>query len=309
MTSHSGSKLLQQSPHVHLHAQITPGLMREITGNRDDTNMEKELGRLEGIAKQIRRSIVKMVGVGKAGHLGGSCSAADIVTALYFYKMRRKEGDLQWPDRDRIIFSKGHAALCQYAALGELNIIDKAEFDRVKTFGAMLQGHPDMTKCPGVEANTGSLGQGLSISMGIAMGKRLDNSPARVYCILGDGELNEGQCWEAAMAAANFKVDNLVAIIDRNHVQATDATAKVMDSGDIEAKFRAFGWETWTIDGHNMKEIVLALDKAETVKGKPVAIVAETVKGKGVAFAEGKAAFHNGALTQEQYDEAMAGLL
>jgi len=270
--------------------------------------MDKDLSRLESIAKQIRRNIVRMVGVGKTGHLGGSCSAADLVAALYFYKMRRREGDLKWPDRDRLIFSKGHAALCQYAALGELNVIDKAEFDRVKTLGSILQGHPDMNKCPGIEANTGSLGQGLSISMGIALGKRLDKSPARIYCILGDGELNEGQCWEAAMAAANFKLDNLVAIVDRNYVQATDATERIMDPGDVEAKFRAFGWEAWTIDGHNMREIVDALDKADTVKGKPAAIVANTVKGKGVAFAEGKAAFHNGALTQEQYDEAMAGL-
>lgn len=267
------------------------------------------LKKLERIAKQVRRNIIHMIGVGKAGHLGGSCSAADFVTALYFYKLRRRDDDLQWPDRDRLVFSKGHAALCQYAALGELGVIEKSEFEKMKTLGAMLQGHPDMTKCPGIEANTGSLGQGLSISLGIALGKRLDSSPARIYCILGDGELNEGQCWEAAMAAASFKSENLVAIIDRNHVQATDETAKIMDCGDVDAKFRAFGWETMTINGHSMGEIVDALDKAERVKGKPVAIIAETVKGKGVAFAEGKAAFHNGVLSQEQYDEAMAGLL
>jgi transketolase len=264
--------------------------------------------RLENTARQLRRNIVEMVGVGRAGHLGGSCSAADVVAALYFYKMRRREDDLQWPDRDRLIFSKGHAALCQYGALAQLNVIGKSELAKVKSLGSMLQGHPDMRRCPGIEANTGSLGQGLSISLGIALGKRIDCSPARVYCIMGDGELDEGQCWEAAMAAANYKVDNLVAIVDRNHVQATDETVKIMDSGNIEAKFQAFGWEVFSIDGHNMEAIVNALDQAETVKGKPVVIVADTVKGKGVRFAEGKAAFHNGILTQQQYDEAMAGL-
>ncbi|MFH1880863.1 MAG: transketolase [Bacillota bacterium] len=270
-------------------------------------NKEK-LSQLESTAKQVRRNIIEMVGVGRAGHLGGSCSAADIVTVLYFYKMRRREGDLQWPDRDRLIFSKGHAALCQYGALAQLKVIDQSELAKVKSLDSKLQGHPDMRKCPGIEANTGSLGQGLSISLGIALGKRMDSSPARVYCIVGDGELDEGQCWEAAMAAANYKADNLVAIIDRNHVQATDETAKIMDSGNIEAKFRAFGWKTFSIDGHNMEEIVNALDQAETVKGKPVAIIADTIKGKGVRFAEGKAAFHNGTLTQQQFDEAMAGL-
>ena len=271
--------------------------------------MDKEkLSKLETAARQLRRSIIEMIGVGKAGHLGGSCSSADIVAALYFYKMRRREDDLQWPDRDRLIFSKGHAALCQYGALAQLNVIGKDELARVKTLDSMLQGHPDMCKCPGIEANTGSLGQGLSISLGIALGKRIDKSPARVYCILGDGELDEGQCWEAAMAAANYKADHLIAIIDRNHVQATDETVNIMDSGSIEAKFEAFGWEVISIDGHCMEAIVNALDQVETVKGKPVAIVADTVKGKGVRFAEGKAAFHNGVLTQQQYDEAMAGL-
>jgi len=211
-------------------------------------NKEKLL-QLENTAKQVRRNIIEMVGVGRAGHLGGSCSAADVVTALYFYKLRRRDGDLQWPDRDRLIFSKGHAALCQYGALAELNVIDRCVLARVKSLDSILQGHPDMRKCPGIEANTGSLGQGLSISLGIALGKRIDKSPARVYCIVGDGELDEGQCWEAAMAAANFKADNLVAIIDRNHVQATDTTEKIMDSGSIEAKFKAFGWETFPSTG------------------------------------------------------------
>jgi transketolase len=264
---------------------------------------------LERAAKQIRRNIVEMVGIGKAGHLGGSCSSADIATVLYFHKLRRKDDDLCWSDRDRLIFSKGHAALCQYAALAELGIIDRAELTRVKTLGGILQGHPDMVRCPGIEANTGSLGQGLSISLGLALAKRLDKSPARIYCIIGDGELNEGQCWEAAMAAAHYKVDNLVAIIDRNHLQATDETSKIMSCDRIDEKFRAFGWETLTVDGHNIEQIIEVLDKADTVEEKPVAIVAETVKGKGVSFAEGKVQYHNGTLTKDEYDEAIAGLL
>ena len=264
---------------------------------------------LERVAKQIRLNIVEMVGIGKAGHLGGSCSSADIATVLYFHKLRRKDDDLCWSDRDRLIFSKGHAALCQYAALAELGIIDRAELTRVKTLGGILQGHPDMVRCPGIEANTGSLGQGLSISLGLALAKRLDKSPARIYCIIGDGELNEGQCWEAAMAAAHYKVDNLVAIIDRNHLQATDETSKIMSCDRIDEKFRAFGWETLTVDGHNIEQIIEVLDKADTVEEKPVAIVAETVKGKGVSFAEGKVQYHNGTLTKDEYDEAIAGLL
>lgn len=264
---------------------------------------------LNSIARQVRRNIVELVGVQRAGHLGGSCSSADIITALYFYKARYDTGNPNWEDRDRILFSKGHAALCQYAALGELGVIDKCEFSKVKSLGSMLQGHPDMTRCPGIEANTGSLGQGLSIAFGMALGLRLDKRPSRVYCIIGDGEVAEGQIWEAAMAAASFGVDNLVAIVDKDRVQATDTVKNVLDSGDIAAKFRAFGWETVEIDGHDMDSIVGALNQADAVRGKPFAIVADTVKGKGVLFAEGKAAFHNGTLSQEQYDQAMACLL
>lgn len=271
--------------------------------------VEKQaLNQLVKTAKQVRRNIIDLVGVERAGHLGGSCSAADVITALYFYKAKFDAKNPKWEDRDRILLSKGHAALCQYAALGELGVIDKSEFSKVKSLGAMLQGHPDMTKCPGIEANTGSLGQGLSIALGMALGLRVDGKAARVYCITGDGEVDEGQIWEAAMAAASFGVDNLVAIVDRNFIQATAPVKEVLNSGDIATKFKAFGWETVEIDGHDMRAIMDALDQAETVKGKPFAIIADTVKGKGVAFAEGKAAFHNGILNQEQYDQAMADL-
>lgn len=269
---------------------------------------KQTLDRLTKTARQIRRDIVELVGVGRAGHLGGSCSAADFITALYFYKAKFDPGNPKWEGRDRILLSKGHAALCQYAALSELGVIDKSEFARVKSLGAMLQGHPDMTKCPGIEANTGSLGQGLSVSLGIALGLRLEKSRSRVFCIVGDGEIEEGQIWEAAMAAANFGVDNLVVIIDRNSIQATAAVKNVMNYGSIVDKFRAFGWATTEINGHDMAAVIGALDQAETVKGKPFAIIADTVKGKGIPFAENTAAFHNGILTQEQYDQAMADL-
>lgn len=259
-------------------------------------------------AKQVRRNIIELVGVGRAGHLGGSCSAADVITALYFHSAKYDPKNTKWPDRDRILLSKGHAALCQYAALGELGVIDKSEFSKVKSLGAMLQGHPDMTKCPGIEANTGSLGQGLSIALGMALGLRLEGKESRVFCITGDGELAEGQIWEAAMAAASFKVDNLVAIVDKNRVQATSTVKDVLDSGDIAAKFQAFGWETVEIDGHDMTAITDALDKAKSVKGKPFALIADTIKGKGISFAEGKASYHNGVLTQELFDQAMAEL-
>ena len=269
---------------------------------------KQTLGKLVNTAKQVRRDIVELVGVGRAGHVGGSCSAADVITALYFNKAKFDPENPKMVDRDRILLSKGHAALCQYAALAELGVIDKSEFAKVKSLGAMLQGHPDMTKCPGIEANTGSLGQGLSIALGMALGLRLDGLSSKVYCITGDGELAEGQIWEAAMAAASYKADNLVAIVDRNRVQATSTIKDVLDSGDIADKFKAFGWETVEIDGHDMAAILKAFNQADTVKGKPFAIIADTIKGKGVSFAEGKAAYHNGTLTQELYDQALAEL-
>lgn len=264
---------------------------------------------LEKKAKQVRLNILELVGVGRAGHLGGSNSAADIITALYFHKIRYHADDPRWEGRDRVLLSKGHAALCQYAALCELGVIPREWLPTVKSLGSKLQGHPDMTKCPGIEANTGSLGQGLSIALGMALGLRIDGGDQKVYCIMGDGELGEGQIWEAAMAASAYKLDNLVGIVDRNRVQATAPVAEVLDSGDIGAKFAAFGWQVIEIDGHNMDEIVDALDKADTVKGRPTAIIANTVKGKGVDFAEGKASFHNGTLTQEQYDNAHAQII
>lgn len=267
------------------------------------------IARLEAHARQVRLNILEMVGVGRAGHLGGSCSAADILTALYFYKMRYDPKDPRWPMRDRFLLSKGHGALAQYAVLCELGVIPKEVLPTAKDLGSILQGHPDATKCPGIEANTGSLGQGLSVALGMALGFRVDGTDQQVYCLVGDGEAAEGQIWEAAMAAASYKVSNLTCILDHNGVQATDRVEKVLDSGDLGEKFRCFGWHVLPVNGHDMGALTRALDAAEAWRDGPVLILAETVKGKGIDFAEGQAAFHNGTLTQEQYDSARAQIL
>ncbi|NLV61800.1 MAG: transketolase [Clostridiaceae bacterium] len=261
---------------------------------------------LEKKAKEIRLTIVKMVGPGKQGHFGGSCSIADVVAALYFYKMRHDPKNPKWPDRDRLIFSKGHAAIAQYAALGMCGYFPEKELWNLKELGSMLQGHPYLHKTPGIEANTGSLGQGLSMSCGIAAGLKIDKNRApRVYCIVGDGELAEGQIWEAAMSASFYKLDNLTTILDYNKLQATGRIDERLNTNPVREKWEAFGWHTIEINGHDMNEIVESLDSAEKVKGKPSIIIAHTIKGKGIPFAENNAAFHNGVMTQEQYETAL----
>lgn len=270
---------------------------------------ERTLTLLAEKALTLRRHVVcDMIGVGKVGHLGGSCSCAEIVATLYFHTMMVNPLNPADPKRDRFLLSKGHAALIQYAALAEAGYFPVEELKKVKTLGAMLQGHPDMTKTPGIEANTGSLGQGLSVANGMALGLRLDGSDNKVYVIVGDGELAEGQIWEAAMAASNFKVDNLVAIIDCNRLQATGAIKDRFDLNPITEKWRAFGWHVIEIDGHNVADILRAFAQADSVKGKPTAVIANTVKGKCISFAENNAAFHNGSLTAEQYEIAMRDL-
>jgi transketolase len=260
------------------------------------------------MAVRLRRDVVEMIGYGKAGHLGGSCSLAEIVAALYFARMRFDPRNIGDPDRDRFILSKGHAVLIQYAALIELGVIPREEIGRAKTLEGMLQGHPDMERTPGIEAVTGSLGQGLSIGMGMALALRLDRRPSRVYVIMGDGELSEGQLWEAAMAAAAYGLDNLTGIVDRNRIQATGPTAEVLAIPAIERKWEAFGWSVLTVDGHDIWAVLEALDAAAAVRGRPTVIVADTVKGKGVSFAENTAAFHNGIMTREQYEQGLQEL-
>ncbi len=264
-----------------------------------------EIRRIQRIAWDLREDVVKMIGVGKAGHLGGSCSLAEIAAALYFSKMRFNPEAYKDPDRDRFLLSKGHSVLIQYAALTELGVIPRQELDKVKTLAGKLQGHPDMMT-PGMEAVTGSLGQGLSIAVGMALALRLAKSPSRVYVVMGDGELAEGQLWEAAMAAARYQVDSLTAILDRNRIQATGPTKEIFDIPNLEEKWRAFGWNVLNVNGHDVAAILGSLDAATAHKGAPTVIVADTIKGRGVSFAENTAAFHNGAMTQQQYEMALA---
>ena len=272
--------------------------------------VEKDVIRaIEDKALEMRELIVTdLIGEGKVGHLGGSCSSADIVAALYFHKMKHDPQNPDNPDRDRFLLSKGHAALVQYAALALAGYFPVSELKKVKSLGAMLQGHPDMTKTPGIEANTGSLGQGLSIANGMALGLRLNGSKRRVYVIVGDGEQAEGQIWEAAMAAANFKIDNITAIVDCNRLQATGAIRDRFDLNPIAPKWAAFGWHVIEADGHDVGALLEAFESAEQVKGHPSVILAQTVKGKCISFAENNAAFHNGLLTAAQCETAMCDL-
>lgn len=265
----------------------------------------RDLDYLSSKARAVREGIVRAIGTNNKGHLGGSMSSADVVTALYFYKMNHWPNDPRNEDRDRFIFSKGHSVLAQYAALAECGYFPVEALPTAKQLGSFLQGHPERDRTPGIEANTGSLGQGLSVGLGMALAGKLDQKDYKVYVIVGDAELAEGQIWEAATTAAFYKTSNLVAIVDHNKMQATGVIADMYDIGQVAQKFAAFGWRVLEIDGHDMEAIVDALDAADENTGQPVCIVAHTVKGKGVSFAEHKASFHNGAMTPEQYEQAL----
>jgi transketolase len=268
---------------------------------------ESDIQNLVSMAQKLRRDIIEMIGVGIAGHLGGSASLAEIMAVLYFHTMNFSSKKLSDPDRDRLLLSKGHAALVQYAALCEKGCFPREELKRVKKIDGLLQGHPDLT-IPGIEGVTGSLGQGLSIGLGMALALRLNGSPARVYVVMGDGEQSEGQLWEAAMAAPNFKADNLTAFIDWNKVQATGPTSEIFSIPDLDRKWQAFGWDVRIVPGHDTEKIIEAIDGAKKVKGKPALIILDTVKGRGFSFAEGKAAYHNGALDEASYRKALEEL-
>ena len=263
----------------------------------------QEISELKKRAAQLRGNLIDMIPPGKVGHLGGSSSIMDVVAARYFKTMRVFD-DPKDPRRDRLVFSKGHAVLAQYAAFVELGYVEREALKHVKTLDGTLQGHPDMDHTPGIEAVTGSLGQGLSVCLGMAFGLRVDGSDSRVYCVLGDGELAEGQIWEAAMAAAAYKMDNLCAIVDVNGVQATDIVEKVLPNPNLKEKWAAFGWHVIEIDGHDMAQILAAFEEAKATKDQPTVVLAKTVKGKGFAFAEGKAAYHNAAMNAEEYAQA-----
>jgi transketolase len=248
-----------------------------------------------------------MIGVGKAGHWGGSCSLADAMAVLYFHSMKVDKNDPKNPERDRLLLSKGHAALIQYAALCELGYFPREELKHVKSLKGLLQGHPDLS-VPGIEAVTGSLGQGLSLGVGMALALRLDKKPNHVYVIMGDGEQSEGQLWEAAMAANNFKLDNLTAFIDWNKIQATGRTEDVFSIPNLDQKWRAFGWEVLLVDGHDIEKLIAVIDQAKQIKGKPTLIILDTIKGKGVSFAENTPTYHNGTFDEAKFALAKAEL-
>ncbi len=262
--------------------------------------------KLERLAAEVRYHIVHMMGSNKAHHFGGSLSAADLVTALYFYKMRYDPRHPTWPDRDRFLMSKGHSVPAQYAALALLGVIPLEELATLKNLGSRLQGHPAMHYTPGIEGCTGSLGHGLSYANGMALAARVLGRNYRVYCILGDGELQEGQNWEAAMTASTRRLTNLTAIVDNNRLKAMDETkcGKVMEP--LSERWKAFGWAAREIDGHDMAQICDALDWATTMTDAPQVIIAYTIKGKGVSFMENQAAFHNAQITAEQLAQARA---
>ena len=263
---------------------------------------------LNEITRNIRKDIVTMIHGSKSGHPGGSLSAVEILTALYFDEMNIDPQNPKKEDRDRFVLSKGHAAPVLYATLAEKGYFDKNELLSLRKVGAMLQGHPDMKGTPGVEMSTGSLGQGFSVACGMAMASKLDNAPWRVYALLGDGEVQEGLIWEAAMSAAHYKLDNMVAFLDYNGLQIDGEVEKVMNIGPIVDKFKSFGWNVIEIDGHDFDQIFAALDMAKETVGKPTMIVAKTIKGKGVSFMENNAGWHGNAPSDNDLEIALAEL-
>lgn len=263
---------------------------------------------LEEKARIVRQHVIEMIYEAGSGHPGGSLSATDILVALYFHELRVDPTNPEKKDRDRFVLSKGHACPAWYAVLAEKGYFPVEELATLRKIGSRLQGHPDMRKTPGVEASTGSEGQGLSVGVGMALAAKLDRQLYRIWVMIGDGENDCGQTWEAAMSASNFKLDNLTAILDRNQLQLDGPTEQIMSLEPLADKWKAFGWETFEIDGHDFKEILQAFDDAKKVKGKPSIIIAHTVKGKGVSFMEGAVAFHGKPPNHEQYVQAMKEL-
>lgn len=267
---------------------------------------ENELEKLKKIAQDIRCSILTMIKEAGVGHIGGSLSVTDILVALYFKVLNINPKKPDWSDRDRLIMSKGHGAAAIYSTLAERGFFSK---DELKTFGLInskLQVHPDKNKVPGIEASTGALGQGLSIGLGMALAAKLDKKDYYTFVILGDGEIQEGQIWEAAMFAAHYRIDNLTAILDYNNVQLMGDVSEIMEIAPVAEKWLSFGWEVLEIDGHDFDQIAGSLYKAKKVKGKPTIIIANTTKGKGVSFMQNTCKWHGSVPTEEEYIKAMA---
>jgi transketolase len=271
-------------------------------------SLSASVAEMEAIAKKLRRHIVTMVGKAGSGHPGGSLSAVEIVTTLYFKMMRHKPLDPQWPDRDRFILSKGHAAPLLYAALAECGYFPVKELLTLRQMDSRLQGHTDRTITPGVEMSAGSLGQGLSFGLGVALAGRIDEQDYRVYVLLGDGECNEGQVWEAAMATAHYNVDNLTAIVDNNGQQIDGWNCDVMSLDPFAAKWQSFGWKVIEVDGHSIPKLIEAFKEAQKVKGQPTVIIAHTIKGKGVSFMENNPDFHGTAPNTMELELALKEL-
>ena len=259
-------------------------------------------------AKSMRRDIIRMLAAAKSGHPGGSLSATDIMAVLFNEEMRIDPADPQAANRDRFVLSKGHAAPALYAALAEKGFLPVEELLDLRKLGSRLQGHPDCNKLPGVDASTGSLGQGLSIACGMALAAKMDNAEYNVFAVCGDGEMQEGQIWEAAMFAAHYKLDNLIVFLDHNHLQIDGNIEDVMSPEPLAEKWRSFCWNVIEIDGHDLDAIRSAVSSAKSCQGKPTMIVAETVKGKGVSFMENQASWHGSAPSAEQADQALAEL-
>jgi transketolase len=272
--------------------------------------MSRSPAELQEIAKRVRREIVEMTGAAKSGHPGGSLSAVEILVELYFDYMRIDPKNPGWADRDRFILSKGHAAPVLYAVMAEAGYAETpvGQLNTLRKLGSVYQGHPDVRFIHALDASTGSLGEGLSLGIGMALAARLDGRPYRTYVLLGDGEIQEGQVWEAAMAAPFHKIDNLVAIVDYNRIQLDGFVKDIMEVAPLAEKWRAFGWNTLEINGHDLAAVRRALEQAEAAKGKPTCIVAHTIKGKGVSFMENNPKFHGTAPTPDEVKLALQEL-
>lgn len=269
----------------------------------------KSIDSLKETARRVRRSIIEMTTLAGSGHPGGSLSATDLLVALYETELNYDAKKPNWLKRDRFVLSKGHAAPALYAVLAEEGFFPKAWLKTLRKMDSKLQGHPSRLDTPGVEVSTGSLGQGLAMANGMALAEKIDEASWRVYSILGDGECEEGEIWEAAMLAAHYKLDNLVAIVDQNGLQIDGLVAKVMRVNPLAEKFKAFGWHAIKINGHDYKEILAAFKEARNTKGKPTVIIARTVKGKGVSFMENKVEFHGKCASPEQCTAAFKELV
>lgn len=264
--------------------------------------------KLERKARELRKTILRMITLAGSGHPGGSLSSIDLLVALYYHHLRHNPKDPKWPDRDRFVLSKGHGCPALYAVLADCGYFGEEHLWTLRKVGSILQGHPDMTRTPGVEISTGSLGMGFSAAIGMALAGRLSGRPYRVYALLGDGECQEGAVWEGAMFAAHYGLDNLTAIVDRNGLQQTGRTEERIRLEPLAAKWEAFGWRVLEIDGHSFPQILTALEEAKGTRGRPTVIIAHTIKGKGVSFLEGVVGFHGKATTPEELERALAEL-